>query len=221
MLVVNEHVVHFVRHGEVENPTGVLYGRLPGFHLSARGQEMAELAAKTLVPNRPSRQDAAITRIVSSPLERAVESATPIARRLGLTVEIDDRLLEAESYLEGGQFEMSLSILAKPAAWRFLVNPFRPSWGEPFAAVAARIGSLIAEIDRNSKGDVVFVSHQLPIWLAHRQAMGRSLAHDPRKRRCALSSITTLKITATGYREVSYRPPAAGLLGGSVDVGAV
>jgi broad specificity phosphatase PhoE len=148
-----------------------------------------------------------------------MESAAPVAERFGLVVETDDRLTEAESYLEGGQFEMNLSVLRKPAAWRYLVNPFRPSWGEPFAEVAGRFGSVLSEVTEDDK-HVVIVSHQLPIWLAHRQATGRPLFHDPRKRRCALSSITSLERTGSGFRETGYRTPDEHLLGGVRDVGA-
>lgn len=220
--MVRGGIFHLVRHGEVENPGGVLYGRLPGFHLSSRGHDMAALAAKELAgPGGLTGVGAPISRVICSPLERAIESAEPIAGLLGIALETDDRLIEAESYLEGGQFEMSLSILAKPQAWRYLVNPFRPSWGEPFAEVASRVESLMREVHAPDGSAVVFVSHQLPIWLAHRKAVGRSLAHDPRKRRCALSSITTLETTGSGFREIEYREPARGVAGAAVDVGAV
>jgi broad specificity phosphatase PhoE len=65
-------VVHLVRHGEVDNPEGLLYGRLPGYRLSELGREMAELVATHLESND-------ITHIVSSPLERAQETAAPNA----------------------------------------------------------------------------------------------------------------------------------------------
>ncbi|HSP74770.1 MAG TPA: histidine phosphatase family protein [Cryobacterium sp.] len=214
-------IVHLVRHGEVENPDGVLYGRMPGFHLSDRGRKMAMLAAEELAARDQDSGVQRISRVICSPLERAVESAEPIARLLGLEIETDARIIEAESYLEGGQFEMSLSILAKPAAWRFLVNPLRPSWGEPFAEVSDRVDSLLREVSAGDGGATVLVSHQLPIWIAHRRAVGHRLAHDPRKRRCALSSITTLESASRGFSEIGYREPAQSLLGGAVDVGAV
>ncbi|WP_167136730.1 histidine phosphatase family protein [Diaminobutyricimonas sp. TR449] len=213
---MTEPLIHLVRHGEVANPTGVLYGRLPGFHLSERGSQMAELAAQAL-----EHQERPIQRIISSPLERAVESATPVAERFELDIELDERLLEATSRLEGGQYRMDLSILTKPRAWPYLINPFQPSWGEPFTQVSARVESLLREVSDGAEGDIVLVSHQLPIWLAHRRAAGKSLAHDPRKRRCALSSITTLQRSGDRFVEVGYESPAARLTGQAVDTGAV
>ena len=209
--------IHFVRHGEVENPEGVLYGRLPGFGLSTAGAAMASLAADDLRASaRP------IERLISSPLQRALESSAPVADALGLVPEIEPGLIEASSRLEGGRFAMKLSIVAKPAAWRYLVNPFRPSWGEPFTDVLARTLAVFEAIrDDPREGDVVLVGHQLPIWLMHRHAVGKPLFHDPRKRRCGLSSITSFEWGAAGISEIGYREPARRLYERSADVGAV
>jgi broad specificity phosphatase PhoE len=207
--------IHLVRHGEVHNPNGLLYGRLPGFHLSERGAEMAKLAAQELLTaGRP------IAQVMSSPLERALESAEPISMELNAPVSVDDQLIEASSHLEGGQFSVSLSILAKPRAWRHLVNPLRPSWGEPFVDVNRRMLDALRGA-QNGGGDIVMVSHQLPIWLVHRYATGRPLAHDPRKRRCSLSSITSFEWREDKLVEVAYREPAAALDKRAKDVGAV
>jgi broad specificity phosphatase PhoE len=70
-------VVHLLRHGEVHNPEGVLYGRLPGYQLSERGQQMALRAAEAL-----SGHDIAV--VTASPLERAQQTAAPIAAVHGL-----------------------------------------------------------------------------------------------------------------------------------------
>ena len=147
--------IHFVRHGEVENPDGVLYGRLPGFGLSTAGTAMAALAAADLLASgRP------VERLISSPLQRALESTAPVADALGLVAEIEPGLIEASSKLEGGRFAMKLSILAKPAAWPYLVNPLRPSWGEPFTQVLARTLAVFEGIrDDPREGDVVLVGH--------------------------------------------------------------
>jgi len=209
--------IHFVRHGEVENPDGVLYGRLPGFGLSTAGTAMAALAAADLlVSGRP------VERLISSPLQRALESTAPVADALGLVAEIEPGLIEASSKLEGGRFAMKLSILAKPAAWPYLVNPLRPSWGEPFIQVLARTLAVFEGIrDDPREGDVVLVGHQLPIWLMHRHAVGKPLFHDPRKRRCGLSSVTSFEWGASGLSETGYREPARQLYARSADVGAV
>jgi broad specificity phosphatase PhoE len=70
-------------------------------------------------------------------------------------------------------------------------------------------------------GEVVMVSHQLPIWTVHRQVAGVGLAHSPRNRRCSLCSVTTFQRTGTEWSEVAYVEPAAELLNGAVDLGAV
>ncbi len=193
----------------------MLYGRLPGFGLTARGRATAAAAAELL-------REYDIRRLVASPLERAVQSAEPIAALTGLPVETSDRLLEATSRLEGGPYQMNLSIFGKPAAWPYLINPLRPSWGEPYRDVAER---MLAELRHAwasvPEGDVALVSHQMPIWMAHRIATGKSLAHLPTKRRCALSSITQLRFDGDRLVEVGYRVPAPKLADESKDVGAV
>ncbi|WP_210509013.1 histidine phosphatase family protein [Naasia sp. SYSU D00057] len=209
--------IHLVRHGEVANPGKVLYGRLPGFGLSDRGKQMAARAADEL-----GAQDRQITRILSSPLERAQESAQPISERYGVPIETKDGLIEAMSHLEGGQFQMDLSILAKPKAWRYLVNPMKPSWGEPFREVAARIRAEMDEAwESTESGDVAIVSHQLPIWMAHRFVAKKPLFHDPRARRCALSSITSFERAQGDWIEVGYVSPAQELIDAKRDTGAV
>ncbi len=70
-------------------------------------------------------------------------------------------------------------------------------------------------------GEVVMVSHQLPIWAAHRQVAGLGFAHSPRNRRCSLCSVTTFHRTGNQWSEVAYVEPAAELLHGAVDLGAV
>src|SRR5260370_33256008 len=87
-------VVHLLRHGEVHNPNHVLYGRLPGDHLSANGQMMAAAAADYF-DGRP------VAAVFASPLERAQETAQPVADRLGLQIATDDRLVEAANALSG------------------------------------------------------------------------------------------------------------------------
>jgi broad specificity phosphatase PhoE len=141
-----------------------------------------------------------------------------VARAFGLEVRIESGLIEASSKLEGGDFRMDASIFTKPAAWRYLVNPFRPSWGEPFVEVADRVEDVIrraATLD--GPGDVALVSHQLPIWMAHRRAVGKPLFHNPGGRRCALSSVTSFVLDSDGFREVGYIAPGFD----AVDVGAV
>lgn len=86
--------LHFVRHGEVHNPDKILYGRLEGFKLSPKGALMAERTARTL-STRP------ITKIFSSPLQRARESAAPLSEFMSVGVKIDERLIEGKNNFEG------------------------------------------------------------------------------------------------------------------------
>ncbi|MBG6056699.1 broad specificity phosphatase PhoE [Cryobacterium sp. MP_M5] len=209
--------LHLVRHGEVFNPERVLYGRLPGFGLSDLGLAMAEAAAADLVERgRP------VARIVSSPLQRTRESAAPIAAAFGLPVDIDPRLIEPANFFEGKRMRGPDGALRDPRNWRALVNPLRPSWGEPFQSITERMLAAIDDAYHSvDGGDVVLVSHQLPIWMVHRALSGERLAHDPRKRRCGLSSITTLSWRGDGPVEVGYSNPAVDLQAGATDVGAV
>ena len=195
-------IVHLVRHGEVANPTGVLYGRLPGFHLSPSGQTMAKAAASFLAGRD-------ITLLRSSPLERAIETSGPIAAELGLEVETDERLIEAGNKFEGLRVGVGDGSLRAPRYWIYLRNPFRPSWGEPYVEVAARVLAAAADAARDARGhEAVCVSHQLPIWVARRGAEGRRLWHDPRRRQCALGSVTSLTYIADKLISVSYAEPS-------------
>ena len=210
---MSDRLLHLVRHGEVYNPDGVLYGRLPEFGLSDLGVRMAEAAALEL---RGS--DRAVGRLVASPLLRAQQSAAPIASLLGLETETDERLIEPTNKFEG----QDRRDFSKPRYWHRLVNPFRPSWGEPYRQIARRTREAMDEAwDTRGAGDIVMVSHQAVIWAAHRDIGGHTLFHNPAKRRCELSSITTFERRSGRWHEIEYRTPAAGLMGDSVDVGAV
>ena len=213
-------LIHLVRHGEVHNPSGVLYGRLPEFHLSERGRRMAQLAADSLV-GRP------IVGVTASPLTRTRESAQPWLDAFHLELGIDERLIEPSNTFEGLNIRRALK--RNPLLIRHLLNPWRPSWGEPFASIAARMMAAVASAHASvERGEVVLVSHQLPIWMVARTVRGESLATDPRHRRCSLSSITTVAwdpdarpAVGGAFIEVDYQEPAAELLAESIDLGAV
>jgi broad specificity phosphatase PhoE len=203
-------VVHLVRHGEVDNPQGILYGRIPGFQLSEAGRLMAKAAADFLAGRD-------ITVLKSSPLERALQTAEPIAAELGLQTQIDDRLIEPWNYFEGMRFAVGDGALRKPSAWMHLRNPFRPSWGEPYRQVAARMLAAVTDAARDADGhEAVCVSHQLPIWVTRRAAEGRRLWHDPRRRQCALGSVTSLMFRGDTIIGVSYAEPSGGAGRGEV-----
>lgn len=207
-------LVHLVRHGEVHNPEGILYGRLPGYGLSELGHRMADAAAASLVGHP-------VTALYASPLQRAQESAEPWAKRFGLPIVTDERLIEPTNDFEGDRMSLR-RVLGNPARWRSVRNPLRPSWGEPYVSVRERMLAAISDAwSAAESGEVVMVSHQMPIVMVARSAAGRGLAHDPRKRRCTLSSITTLAREGDRFVEVDYQEPAGGLLAQSVDSGAV
>jgi broad specificity phosphatase PhoE len=199
-------VVHLLRHGEVENPDAILYGRLPGFHLSALGVDMAQRVAKTLAGRD-------ITHLVSSPLERAQETAAPTAAALGLDVVIDDRVIEAANKFEGRRFGVGDGALRKPGAWRYLYNPFVPSWGEPYKDVAVRMVAALHDASAVAEGhEALIVSHQLPIWVVRCFLEGRRLYHDPRRRQCSLASLTSVTYRGGQVLSIAYSEPAADLV---------
>jgi broad specificity phosphatase PhoE len=202
--------VHLLRHGEVHNPDRVLYGRLPGFRLSDLGVRQAALAAAFLA-QRP------IGYLVSSPLERARQTAQPLADALRLPVETDERLLEAENRLEGKRVAGGQGLFRDPALFRYYWNPLRPSWGEPYSRIATRVlAAARAARDRCADGaEAVCVSHQLPIVIARRRAEGRLLAHHPGRRECALASVTSLGFEGEAIVRIEYAEPAAALPRGS------
>lgn len=193
-------VVHLLRHGEVHNPDHVLYGRLPGYHLSANGRMMAAAAADYF-DGRP------VAAIFASPLERAQETAQPVAERLGLPIITDDGLIESGNVLEGKTVSLA-SLGLNPLNWRYLWNPFRPSWGEPYTQVVARVRKVADRARDDSRGlEAVCVSHQLPIWVSRLAAEHRRLWHNPSSRQCALGSVTSLTFDGDQLTGVSYAVP--------------
>ena len=199
-------VVHLLRHGEVHNPQGILYGRSTGYHLSERGHAMAERVAERI-------GDRDITHMVSSPLERAQETAAPLAAVRGLTVELDERVIESGNVFEGQPFDLRDSILRRPKIWWALRNPFLPSWGEPYQQIAARMFAAIEDARAQAEGhEAVIVSHQLPIWITRLSAENRSFLHDPRKRHCTLCSVTSFTYEDDRLTSVGYSEPAGDLI---------
>ncbi len=199
-------VVHLLRHGEVYNPEGVLYGRLPGYVLSDLGQVMATRAAAALADND-------ITAVIASPMERAQQTAQPIAAKHGLTIQTDPLLIEADNIFEGQRVSVGDGVLKQPKTWRHLWNPFRPSWGEPYDEVASRMTAAVhAARDQVRGHEAVLVSHQLPIWVARLAAEDRRLWHDPRSRQCTLASLTSLTYENDDLVAITYTEPSRDLL---------
>jgi len=199
---VSRTTVHLLRHGEVHNPDGVLYGRLPHFRLSEDGRLMA-LAAAQAVRGRD------VAEVVASPLQRAQETAGPIAEVFGLPIGTDDRLIESSNHFEGKTFGVGDGALRHPSNWPFLVNPFQPSWGEPYQVVAARMLAAVRDVrDRVRGHEAVCVSHQLPIWTVRRFVEGRRLWHRPDRRQCGLASLTSMVFDDDRLVRVDYSEPA-------------
>lgn len=199
-------VVHLMRHGEVHNPTGVLYGRLPEFFLSELGHEMAQAAADAL-------QGRNVMHLVASPLERAQETAKPTAAAFDLPVVTDERVIEAGNSFEGLTFGVGAGSLRHPAVWWRVRNPLRPSWGEPYVAIAARMRAAIDDARAEARGgEAVIVSHQLPVWIARRSYERKSFVHDPRRRQCTLASLTSLTFEGDEFVGLEYSEPAGHLL---------
>jgi broad specificity phosphatase PhoE len=208
----NRSVVHLLRHGEVYNPEGVLYGRLPGYRLSDLGEQMAQRAADAL-----SSHD--IAAVIASPMERAQQTAEPIARVHGHEIAIEPLAIEADNIFEGQRVSVGDGVLRQPTTWRHLWNPFKPSWGEPYDEVAARMRQAVLNAKELADGrEAVLVSHQLPIWIARLDAEGRRLWHDPRSRQCTLASLTSLTFDDDDLVSITYSEPARDLLPGASKV---
>jgi broad specificity phosphatase PhoE len=197
-------IVHLLRHGEVHNPEGVLYGRLPGYRLSARGEAQAKTVAAALAGED-------ITALLASPLERAQQTAAPLAESQGLEIVTEPRLIEAANLFEGQRVAVGDGALRHPGHWPKLVNPFRPSWGEPYVELAARMTAAVHRARELAAGHTaVCVSHQLPIWTCRRSLQGKRMWHDPRRRQCALASLTSFVFDDERLVELRYREPAGG-----------
>ncbi|CAB4689984.1 MAG: histidine phosphatase family protein [Actinobacteria bacterium] len=199
--------IHFVRHGEVHNPEKILYGLQPGWRLSDRGKEMA-----AVIGQWSTKLD--LGAIHASPLQRAQETVAPIIAKHKLSLTTDKNLIEASNVFEGKKFELGSGVLRHPASWRYLYNPWKPSWGEPYDQLISRmLKGLFAARDAAGGKDAICVSHQLPIWILRSAVEGRRLLHDPRKRECTLASVTSFELDSEGMiSSVSYSEPAKHLL---------
>ena len=199
--------VHVIRHGEVENPQKILYGRQPGWRLSERGQAMANTLGEWS-------KSIDLGALHVSPLQRAQETAAPIAAAHNISITTDERLIEAANIFEGKPFGIGDGVLKHPSAWRHLYNPWKPSWGEPYDEQIARMLAAIFAANKAANGkDAICVSHQLPIWILRSAIEGRRLIHDPRKRECSLASVTSVHFDDAGLiSDLSYSEPAKHLL---------
>jgi broad specificity phosphatase PhoE len=210
---VSAERVHLVRHGEVNNPGGVLYERLPDFGLTSYGHEIAASALRHVPLD-------AISALVVSPLQRARESAQPWEKSTGLTAVVDDRVIEPWNEFRGLNLHGGRALLTRPDLWKFLVNPLRPSWGEPYRDITQRMLAAMRDaVDSVDGGDVVIVTHQFPIWMVQRAMSDKPLAHWPGTRRCSLSSVTSFQVHPADFVEFDYREVTN--IDRAVDSGAV
>jgi probable phosphoglycerate mutase len=181
-------LVLLVRHGQTPTTGKHLPGRAPGLHLSEEGQRQAELAAKRIaeLPH--------VDAVYSSPLERARETAAPIAAARGLKVQIDKGLLECDfGQWTGGE----LKELMKKPEWTTVQrypSGFRFPDGESFSEMQTRMGVCLERLrSRHPGGVLVAVSHADTIKAAVTQAMGAHLDLFQR------TAISTCSITAIAY----------------------
>ena len=198
--------VHVVRHGEVHNPAKILYGRLPGFRLSELGRQMAKADAQALA-------DRDVTHVVASPLERARETAEPIAAQFGLEIATDIRLIESANFFEGKRVSPGDGAFTNPRNWWVLRDPITPSWGEAYLVIAQRMFAAVQAARVAAEGhEAVCVSHQLPIWTLRRYVEKKRLWHDPRRRQCGLASLTSFRFVGAKVVGIDYAEPAAHLV---------
>jgi broad specificity phosphatase PhoE len=193
--------IHLVRHGEVENPKGIIYGRLPGYHLSERGLKQAEAAAEHLAR-------AGVAAVWASPLERAQETAEAIASRHDIQIMTDERLTESDSaFVEFGRTVKTFfrSLALSPRDWPRFHNPFRPSWGEPFAEIRSRMLSAIRDALATANGsEIVVVSHQTPVLVTRLALARRRVPPWLAFTACETGSVTSLVLEEGRVRKVSY-----------------
>lgn len=206
--------IHLMRHGEVHNPDGVLYGRLPGYRLSERGLAMADMVAAHLAgESGGTRRD--VVAVIASPLQRAQETAGPIAGAFGVEIGTDERLIEAGNHFQGMTFGVGDGSLRHPEHWPYLRNPFRPSWGEPYKEQVDRMLAAVEAAREVARGhEAVLVSHQLPVWVTRLALENRHLWHDPRRRQCSVASLTSLRYDGDTLVGIGYSEPAGSLLPG-------
>ena len=192
--------VHLIRHGEVENPKGVVYGRLPGFNLSEKGERQAKQSAQRL-------QDADLVAVWSSPLERAQQTAQFIAEPHDLELVTDERLLESETTLEGLARD-AFHFFRSPKQWWHFRNPLRPSWGESFGSIRARVLEAVEEAVAAAQGrEIVLVSHQTPVLVARLTLTRRRTPPWLGLTPCETGSITTLVLEGRRVVSASYYSP--------------
>lgn len=159
--------LYLVRHGEVHNLKGVIYGHLPGFGLSERGREQIERAAAVLAANGP------FAALYASPLQRAQQSAAILADRLGLQVATEERIVETGiGTFQGRRFEE----LPQPYITEQGAHPEL----ESAAAIRERLLQWVDQMRARHAGEqIIAVSHRDPIIVALLHWTGAGLEQLP------------------------------------------
>ena len=195
---MNKTLIHLVRHAEVENPNNIWYGRLEGWALSERGLRQVEALARHF-------SDKPVVAVYSSPLTRALQTSTAIAMAHGLEVQIDEDIVESEAKLQGLPGDRRL--FRNPANVRYFLNPMRPSWGEPYVSIRARMGQAIKRmLTEHAGGEVVAVSHQTPVLVARLMFERNPKPPWRAKVPCARASITSLIFEGDEFVGTEYLP---------------
>lgn len=211
--------IHFVRHGEVHNPDHILYERLPGFHLSDRGRRMAEATARYLAASPQTNTAAAV---YSSPLDRTRETAQAILTALNeirmarneepLELVTDQRIIEAGNNFRGTRIGHGEGALWRNGNWKLVTNLWKPSWGESYRQIAARVSAFAQEKVREHAGQqIIVVSHESPIWSYRHLLETGHPEHNMLLRHTALASVTSITYDSqTGnVMSITYVDPAA------------
>ena len=213
--------IHFVRHGEVHNPDHILYERLPGFHLSDRGRRMAEATARYLAASPQTNTAAAV---YSSPLDRTRETAQVILTALNetraarneesLELVTDQRIIEAGNNFRGTRIGHGEGALWRNGNWKLVTNLWKPSWGESYRQIAARVSAFAQEkVGEHAGQQIIVVSHESPIWSYRHLLETGHPEHNMLLRHTALASVTSITYDSqTGnVMSITYVDPAAGV----------
>lgn len=193
-----------IRHGENEFvKTNKLAGQLPGVHLNERGrQQVAELAAAL--------KDVPLKAIYASPLERAVESAEPIAAGRKLEIQLRPALMDNDIGTWHGRTLKQLHRIKKWKIVQQAPSRFKFPDGESFLETQTRVAACLDEIAaaHRPKDIVAVVFHADPIRLAVAHYLGMPLDYFQRLG-CDTASVTVLYLSETGARLIKFNlgPP--------------
>lgn len=191
--------VHLVRHGEVHNPDGLVYGDIPGFDLSETGRRQAAQAATYLAPHP-------ITEVWASPLQRALRTAELVASPHLLPIRVDPDLIEwrLDSWTGIPWSALPVQRVGELEAYRADPTDL-PFASESLDHLAARVSSVIIKTLGNAAGDVVVIGHQDPLQAARLRLTGNPAAaqHQDKPGHCSVITLAQ----GDPWREVGHWRP--------------